>query len=797
MSKSFIREFLILYIFFSDTTLANISKEAQQLVDQINEDSLNLSDLLNLEVITATKTTQNLSDTPSTMSVITEEDIEYYGWSTLPEALAHIPELYTRYEGHNWSTDFRGYFTNNNRRQTLYLLNGHKINDRFHFGDFYPDIISDLKNIHRIEVIRGPGAAIYGNWAITGVVNIITKKFDELKSRPSIFEADFVAEDLMPFKKGIDSSFTHKWRLAYRTKFSGNQSFSLNTYWFTGNIDYDAGNNWKSPYGDGNSVKTIKETSQYFSVGHKANFEGGKQIPSFEIDYKYLDLTLSLFNHSKRVNWIPPKDTATFGHPDNDRQWGTSGIVLDWTPSEGVLNNLEFKTRISYNMNTNSEIADYATDVTRVDTGLSLFLDRLRDRVFLSSENSTQQYINGILQNYRSYISTQQSNFSDAVANSKGGGAQFVYYGIDKTFAAEFQLTPYKSSNVHWSIGTNFEKADYENSQYFRYRNGEFIGWAPWGGISDEGWYTGVYTQLLYGVTEFFTISAGLRYDFQKVDKVERQLGGNVRIDSSGNNVELNDKTSDNLTPRISLNYRFSPRNNLRLIYAQAFRSVPPQELIRLDFGLKADSETVKDYEVIYSHQLSNHINFDLNFFYMDSNIAYSWNPSTASFSKIDDGWSVKGASLELKTNYEYFSYWFNTTLMNHTRTANASEDSPEMMLKAGGLYHFNKSSLSFELFHLGSTKQVVSGDQNAGDTGNSNSFRENIVDQTTFTNIVFRHQFSKSYDVTFKINNIFDSQVDYAIPTESQNWDKYTYTKPNSLPGLGRTIYLELSYRN
>ncbi len=122
-----------------------------------------------IKVVTASRISENLSDAPASITVITREDIERYGYRNLAELLARVPEVYTHYTGNNFDTDFRGFFTNNTRRNVLFLINGHRINERFHFGDFYADVIGDLNNIERVEVLRGPGGALYGSVAVQGV----------------------------------------------------------------------------------------------------------------------------------------------------------------------------------------------------------------------------------------------------------------------------------------------------------------------------------------------------------------------------------------------------------------------------------------------------------------------------------------------------------------------------------------------------------------------------------------------------------------------------------------------------
>ena len=138
-----------------------------------------IQEIMNEEVTTGTRQISSIMESPVSISVITKEDIEKYGYNSLQEALARVSEVFVHYSGHNHDTDFRGFFSNNTQRRVLYLLDGIKLNDQFNFGDFYADVVQSLHNVEKIEVIRGSGASLYGNNSVLGVVNIITKKATE------------------------------------------------------------------------------------------------------------------------------------------------------------------------------------------------------------------------------------------------------------------------------------------------------------------------------------------------------------------------------------------------------------------------------------------------------------------------------------------------------------------------------------------------------------------------------------------------------------------------------------------
>ena len=128
----------------------------------------------------ATGTEKPLHLAPSVASVITSKDIKAMGAKTLDEALEFVPGLHVSRDPSRQSAIYsiRGIHTSFNP-QVILLLNGHPINDTV-TGSRPPLFKLPVANISRIEIIRGPGSAVYGADAFAGVINVITKDAKEL-----------------------------------------------------------------------------------------------------------------------------------------------------------------------------------------------------------------------------------------------------------------------------------------------------------------------------------------------------------------------------------------------------------------------------------------------------------------------------------------------------------------------------------------------------------------------------------------------------------------------------------------
>jgi iron complex outermembrane recepter protein len=134
-----------------------------------------LEDLGNIEVTSVNKKVQRLFRTPAAVYVVTREDIRRSGATSIPEALRMVPGLHVaRVDGHLWAISARG-FNGQYSNKMLVLMDG-----RILYSPLFAGVIWDvedtlLEDIDRIEVIRGPGAMMWGSNAVNGVINIISR----------------------------------------------------------------------------------------------------------------------------------------------------------------------------------------------------------------------------------------------------------------------------------------------------------------------------------------------------------------------------------------------------------------------------------------------------------------------------------------------------------------------------------------------------------------------------------------------------------------------------------------------
>jgi len=161
-------------------TYAAEQKETKQKADLTE---LSIEELMNVEI----KSTATLTDTkprlvPAAVTTITDEQIRASGARSLFELLdIYVPNF--EWLRNHWEADVMGVRGIINDRDDKYLLlvNGRNMNQRTHFGALSEQDLVLLNDIHHIDIVRGPGSALYGPGAVSMVINIVTYNANTFK----------------------------------------------------------------------------------------------------------------------------------------------------------------------------------------------------------------------------------------------------------------------------------------------------------------------------------------------------------------------------------------------------------------------------------------------------------------------------------------------------------------------------------------------------------------------------------------------------------------------------------------
>ena len=140
---------------------------------------MDLDQLLTLEMTTAGKKREKISDIPASVVLLTREEIETYGYRTLVEILENIPGVYLIDDYMHKNVGIRGFWDFTPNRNVIIMVNNIPYREEILTAYYLENINIPVEAIDKIEVIRGPMSVIYGNGGFFGAINIITNEAEE------------------------------------------------------------------------------------------------------------------------------------------------------------------------------------------------------------------------------------------------------------------------------------------------------------------------------------------------------------------------------------------------------------------------------------------------------------------------------------------------------------------------------------------------------------------------------------------------------------------------------------------
>ncbi len=195
---------IIILLLYSLAPFSVFGEEIDSLLD------MSLEELMDVEVVTATKSTRKISEVPATVRIITAQQIRERGYLTLEDALADLPGFQFRdIVGFNSYSFMRGVPSQNSAINVM--VDGVLVNE-LNSGGFYGGAQYNLSNVKSIEIVYGPASSLYGTNALSGIINILTydprgeadNSVSILAGGFNTFNADF---NVSRYKKETDTGF--------------------------------------------------------------------------------------------------------------------------------------------------------------------------------------------------------------------------------------------------------------------------------------------------------------------------------------------------------------------------------------------------------------------------------------------------------------------------------------------------------------------------------------------------------------------------------------------------------------
>ncbi len=198
---------------FGATLATGLAAEEKKTAETPPSESadISLEELTKMEipvVEAASKYKQKITEAPSSVTIVTADEVKKYGHRTLADILQSVPGMYVTYDRNYSFLGVRGFNRGDYNSRVLLLVDGHRVNNSLSDGAFIgTEFILDVDLIDRVEIIRGPGSSLYGNNAFFGVINVITRRGRDMSGNGAEVSGEVASFD------------TYKGRATYGNKF--------------------------------------------------------------------------------------------------------------------------------------------------------------------------------------------------------------------------------------------------------------------------------------------------------------------------------------------------------------------------------------------------------------------------------------------------------------------------------------------------------------------------------------------------------------------------------------------------
>jgi vitamin B12 transporter len=260
-------------------------------------------------VVTASRYEEDVSDISSSVSVITEEDIEFINSYTAPDLLSGVPGVEIMKTGNFGRADVVIRGIGNNGRRLGFLIDGRP--EKMSIYGCAVTHTFPLHNVKRIEVVKGPLSSLYGSGAMGGVVNILTRQPGE--ENKLNFEADYGSFSTHNLTASFEESLSKLGFLGtvQRNSSDGHlRNSSSNTESYQGEIIYNFGKEWKIE-NYSRFVDTYNETPATL---------GDTSTPTGYQNYERGDFDISVYGVMSNIDFRT-KLFRTFGYHEFSDGW--------------------------------------------------------------------------------------------------------------------------------------------------------------------------------------------------------------------------------------------------------------------------------------------------------------------------------------------------------------------------------------------------------------------------------------------------------------------------------------------
>jgi iron complex outermembrane receptor protein len=703
--------------------------------------SLSLEQLTHIKITTGTPVAINKA--PAVVSLITAEDIKAMGASTINEVLESVPGLHVIPSNMSRSLPdytIRGLYTGQNA-QVMFMLNGYRI-----YGEIWSSGISflsriNVNNIARIEIVRGPGSAVYGADAYAGVINIITKT-----------------------AKGIEGLHL------------GIKAGSQNTrnLWLQYGIEYN------------------RDWQLALSIEHFERSRGNERSIEHDLQLNFD----ALFGSSASLAPGHINDelqSTTYNLQINNKQWefGFNGHFLPRSGNGiGAADAIDSQGYDKFNQHLfHASYQNELSDIWQLESKFSYFYSRLDAKFTIFPANTILPVGND------GNIFTPHDGEGCLTVNITGIGCLTTFTEgmignpsvITKIPAIEASLyyKGWKNQLLRLNIGMKEELFSSEEAKNF---GPGVLSKSSLNGMPNPTFVNGFLTdvtdsdfifatnkkrtikflsaQNIWDINPNWTLTTGIRYD-----------------DYSDFGSTIN--------PRIALVWDDSEQLVTKFLYGEAFRAPSASELLAKNnpavIGNKnLNPEKIKTTEISFNYTINEKFITSLNLYHFSSKdmIEFIRNDGGRRVAQNTSG--ITGKGLELEGKLSAFNYWQFTANYAYQHTKDNYTDHHVAFVPKQQFYLDVRRNISSNWLLSSQFNWIFDRKREAGDMRSS-------IDDYRLVDLSLRRLSKKSksdsygWEFAASIKNLFDQKAREPTPDDG--------SLPNDFPLYGRRFYFELRY--
>jgi len=486
--KSSIRLSLLACVF---VTTVGFAQETQE-KEEVDLFALSLEELLDIPINSASRKDETVFDAPLSSYTITHAEIQKSGATSIMEALRLAPGVIVREEANGvYDIHIRG-FDNMLRTSetyaksnlgTLVMIDNRPVFNHNLGGTFWESLPIDLNDVERIEIVRGPSAPLFGPNAVTGVINIITRRPTEKTSVSA--NAQYGTSQTMIANATVGSKVNDKLSFAVSGNFQQRNRFDKDYYNITTGqfapIETFVDNSTALfPHPDRSlsrwgvngflNVKPSDKVSIDLSVGTQSSqtqkifLSGTTYFTTNESNNYYANLAAKIHGLSVRTSYVNGSDNLNVSSPPNQYDFSVADATAEYEFTIGK--HVTITPGLSY-QNVRFDDAEYATD------GLTFLGGTDRDIT------TTAGYVRAdahITKNLRVIGGIRADKFSvpddlylayELAATYNLNDANIIRAAFTRSNSGSFIATNFINLQVPTPIDVNYVRAGNENMDLF------------------------------------------------------------------------------------------------------------------------------------------------------------------------------------------------------------------------------------------------------------------------------------------------------------------------------------------